>query len=94
MIRNHSDAFSAKVASTTLGPVWFAPGGVFLSVLISDPEWPNSASTRAAIIRKGRSGIVVRRDAALSIVTPDDCLSESEAELTAQKLIRENLVVS
>jgi hypothetical protein len=43
---------------------------------------------RAAFIRKGRSGNVVRRDTVLSVVTPDDCLSESEAELTAQKLIR------
>jgi hypothetical protein len=43
---------------------------------------------RAAFIRKGGSGNVVRRDTVLSVVTPDDCLSESEAELTAQKLIR------
>ena len=51
-----------------------------MSVVISDPEWPNWASTRAAIIRKGRSGIVVRRDTVPSVVTPDDCLSESDAE--------------
>jgi hypothetical protein len=52
MIGNHPDAFSAKVASTTQDPVWFAPGGVFRSLLISDPEWPNSASTLSPVQRR------------------------------------------
>jgi hypothetical protein len=43
---------------------------------------------RAAIIPKTRSGIVDAGDTVRSVVTPDDCASESEAELAAQKLIR------
>jgi hypothetical protein len=43
---------------------------------------------RAAIIPKGRSVIVDGGDTVRSVVTPDDCASESEAELAAQKLIR------
>jgi hypothetical protein len=41
---------------------------------------------RAAVIPKG-SGMD-RGDMVRSVVTPDDCASESEAELAAQKLIR------
>ena len=43
---------------------------------------------RAAIIPKARSGNVDAGDTVRSVVTPDDCASESEAELAAQKLIR------
>jgi hypothetical protein len=43
---------------------------------------------RAAIIPKTRSGIVDAGDTVRSVVTPDDCASESGAELAAQKLIR------
>jgi hypothetical protein len=43
---------------------------------------------RAAIIPKSRAGIIDAGDAVRSVVTPDDCASESEAELAAQKLIR------
>jgi hypothetical protein len=43
---------------------------------------------RAAIIPKVRSEIVDGGDTVRSVVTPDDCASESEAELAAQKLIR------
>jgi hypothetical protein len=43
---------------------------------------------RAAIARKGRAGTVVGGDKVRSVVTPDDCASESDAQLAAQKLIR------
>jgi hypothetical protein len=43
---------------------------------------------RAAITRMGTAGSAVRGDTVLSVVTPDDYASESEAELAAQKLIR------
>ena len=43
---------------------------------------------RAAIIPKVRSVIVDGGDTVRSVVTPDDCASEAEAELAAQKLIR------
>jgi len=43
---------------------------------------------RAAITRKVRAGTAVRGDTVLSVVTPDDYASESEAELAAEKLIR------
>jgi hypothetical protein len=43
---------------------------------------------RAAITRRGSAGSAVRGDTVLSVVTPDDYASESEAELAAQKLIR------
>jgi hypothetical protein len=43
---------------------------------------------RAAIIPKGRSVMVDAGETVRSVVTPDDCASESEAELAAQKLIR------
>jgi hypothetical protein len=43
---------------------------------------------RAAIIPKASSAIVEAGDTVRSVVTPDDCASESEAELAAQKLIR------
>jgi hypothetical protein len=43
---------------------------------------------RAAITRTGSAGSAVRGDTVLSVVTPDDYASESEAELAAQKLIR------
>ena len=43
---------------------------------------------RAAIIPKDRSVIVDAGETVRSIVTPDDCASESKAELAAQKLIR------
>jgi hypothetical protein len=42
---------------------------------------------RAAITPKARTQSVVRSEV-LSVVTPDDSASESEAELAAQKLIR------
>ena len=42
---------------------------------------------RAAITPKSRTDGVVRGEVR-SLVTPDDCASESEAELAAQKLIR------
>jgi len=44
---------------------------------------------RAAITGKAPSGIVARGVKVLSVVTPDDYASESEAELAAEKLIRE-----
>ena len=43
---------------------------------------------RAAITRKVHSGSVAGGDKVLSVVTPDDCASESDAQLAAQKLIR------
>ena len=43
---------------------------------------------RAAITRRAAAGSAVRGDTVLSVVTPDDYASESEAELAAQKLIR------
>ena len=43
---------------------------------------------RAAITRRGSAGSAVRGNTVLSVVTPDDYASESEAELAAQKLIR------
>jgi hypothetical protein len=42
---------------------------------------------RAAVTPKARTQSVVRSEV-LSVVTPDDYGSESEAELAAQKLIR------
>jgi hypothetical protein len=42
---------------------------------------------RAATMRKGHAGAVVRRNKVRTIVTPNDYESESEAELAAQKLI-------
>ncbi|THD52816.1 MAG: hypothetical protein E8A46_12275 [Bradyrhizobium sp.] len=43
---------------------------------------------RAAVTRKARTGNVVNGAQVHSIVTPDDCASESDAQLAAQKLIR------
>jgi hypothetical protein len=43
---------------------------------------------RAAITRRSSAASPVRGDTVLSVVTPDDYASESEAELAAQKLIR------
>jgi len=43
---------------------------------------------RAAIMPKARSEIVNAGDTVRSVVAPDDCASESEAELAAEKLIR------
>jgi len=43
---------------------------------------------RAAIFPKVRSQIVVR-DEVLSVVTPDDCASETDAQFAAEKFIRE-----
>jgi hypothetical protein len=43
---------------------------------------------RAAITRRGDAGSAVRGDTVLSVVTPDDYPSESEAELAAHKLIK------
>ena len=43
---------------------------------------------RAAITRRAAAGSAVRGDTVLSVVTPDDYASESEAELAAQKLIK------
>ena len=43
---------------------------------------------RAAIVPKVRAVIIDGGDTVRSIVTPDDCASESEAELAAQKLIK------
>jgi hypothetical protein len=42
---------------------------------------------RAAVTPKARTQSVVRSEV-LSVVTPDDYASESEAELAAQELIR------
>jgi hypothetical protein len=44
---------------------------------------------RAAISRKDRPRRVVPSDAVRSFVTPGDSASESEAELEAERLIRE-----
>jgi hypothetical protein len=43
---------------------------------------------RAAITRKVPSGMAAVGDKVRSIVTPDDCASESDAQFAAQKLIR------
>jgi len=43
---------------------------------------------RAAITRKIQSGITAEGDKVRSVVTPDDCASESDAQFAAQKLIR------
>ncbi len=43
---------------------------------------------RAAITREARAGIVVDGAKVLSIVTPDDYASESEAQFAAEKLVR------
>ena len=43
---------------------------------------------RAAITRKGSAGSVVDSAKVLSVVTPDDYASKSEAQLAAEKLIR------
>jgi hypothetical protein len=43
---------------------------------------------RAAITRMARGENFVKGDKVRSVVTPDDCASESEAELAAQKLIK------
>jgi hypothetical protein len=43
---------------------------------------------RAAVTRKVNAGIAAGGDKVLSVVTPDDCASESDARLAAQKLIR------
>jgi len=43
---------------------------------------------RAAITRKVHAGTVAGGDKVLSVVTPDDSASESDAQLAAQKLIR------
>jgi hypothetical protein len=43
---------------------------------------------RAAITRKGGAGIVGGGDKVRSIVTPDDCTSDSDAQLAAQMLIK------
>ncbi|MDB5604086.1 MAG: hypothetical protein JWP25_986 [Bradyrhizobium sp.] len=43
---------------------------------------------RAAIFRKIRFGFVVNGATVVSIVTPDDSASESEAKLEAERLIR------
>ena len=43
---------------------------------------------RAAITRKVRAGEVTGSDQVRSLVTPDDCASEPEAQLAAQKFIK------
>jgi hypothetical protein len=43
---------------------------------------------RAAVARKARPGRVIDSAKVVSIVTPDDCASESEAKVAAEKLIR------
>jgi hypothetical protein len=43
---------------------------------------------RAAISRKHHTRNVVDGARVLSIVTPDDCASETEAQLAAEKIIR------
>jgi hypothetical protein len=43
---------------------------------------------RAAVNRKARTGKVVDGAKVLSIVTPDDYVSESEAKVAAEKLIK------
>jgi hypothetical protein len=43
---------------------------------------------RAAITRKRGAGIIASGDKVLSVVTPDDYASESDAQLAAQKFIR------
>jgi hypothetical protein len=43
---------------------------------------------RAAVSRKARIGRVIDGAKVLSIVTPDDYASESEAKVAAEKLIR------
>jgi hypothetical protein len=43
---------------------------------------------RAAMTRKVRTGAVAGGDQVRSMVTPDDCASEPEAQLAAQKFIR------
>jgi hypothetical protein len=43
---------------------------------------------RAAITRKDRAGEVAGSDQVRSQVTPDDCASEPEAQLAAQKFIK------
>jgi hypothetical protein len=44
---------------------------------------------RAAFTPKARDGNSVQGATVRSAVTPDDCASESEAELAAQKLIKQ-----
>jgi hypothetical protein len=43
---------------------------------------------RAAVTRKARTGGAIDSAKVLSIVTPDDYASESEAKVAAEKLIR------
>jgi hypothetical protein len=43
---------------------------------------------RAAVVPKGRLGIVVRADKVLSTVTPYDSASEAEANFAAEQLIK------
>jgi len=43
---------------------------------------------RAAVTRKGDAEIVIGGFKVRSVVTPDDCASESDAQLAAHKLIR------
>ena len=43
---------------------------------------------RAAVNRKARTGKAVDGAKVLSIVTPDDYVSESEAKVAAEKLIK------
>jgi hypothetical protein len=43
---------------------------------------------RAAVTRKSRTGSVIDSAKVLSIVTPEDYASESEAKVAAEKLIR------
>ena len=43
---------------------------------------------RAAITPYAHSGLVIRGKTTTSFVTPDDSVSESEAKLAAEKIIR------
>jgi hypothetical protein len=43
---------------------------------------------RAAVTRKSRTGSLIDGAKVLSIVTPEDYASESEAKVAAEKLIR------
>jgi hypothetical protein len=43
---------------------------------------------RAAVTRKGTAKMALRGDTVLSVVTPDDYASESDADFAAQKIIR------
>ena len=63
------------------------PNSSEFSIVTYDPgQW------RAAITRMARGESFVKGDKVRSVVTPDDCASESEAELAAQKLIKKAII--